>query len=417
MNYSDAPAGFQPLDTFSDAPPGFKVFRPESKSVGGFLDNAGTDAADVASKTYQAVTENPKEAASATADYLLNPVTYLKSVGDSVSNLWEGGLDRAYKQPVKTFLDATNVLPPVPIGAVKGVTAVAKGLPKKNVTPRAAVRDGAELIKTGGERRIDAKKSDAAIPVETLRRGLFDFHGRMADQALRINPKLHPKAAAAMQDVLKYVNGPKVDPMLSRMPGYKASQPPKATLQALHEARQLAQEAADDVHPGTRRPTADAKIGVELIRTIDDMIKSEPEFEPFIRGTNELARGLRDREISDALDMAMQTATWQRGDKATAIRNAMRPLYKKYRHRWPKEDLDVLRQAQHFGLFIDTLAGFANKGPGAQTFARGAELAVGLPPFAMWPMAKVAKEARNRRVEGLVDKLREKIRAGGPVGK
>lgn len=97
---------------------------------GGFLDNMGRDASEVASAAVNAWTQDPRGAAAETADYLLNPITYLKSVKESVGNLWEGGTDRAYEKPVTTLLDAVNVLPPTANIAVKAANVPGKAIAK-----------------------------------------------------------------------------------------------------------------------------------------------------------------------------------------------------------------------------------------------------------------------------------------------
>jgi hypothetical protein len=117
--------------------------EPEERSWGGWLDNVGTDAGSVASNFATAVSEDPKGVAAGTADYLLNPITYLKSVKDSLGNLGVSGegfdkkkaAERIYNEPVQAFLDASSVMPPTGINplAVAGKAASKVGAPAAKV--------------------------------------------------------------------------------------------------------------------------------------------------------------------------------------------------------------------------------------------------------------------------------------------
>lgn len=415
MNYTDLPQGFaavNPRGAFSDLPDGFSV-EQEEEPKGMTWGEAWESAKKVA----------PHDALDTAKGYLmgLTPIPAFERFNRIITDP-KGESDRTRKHYSDFFTEEglKEKLATAPISTLAETLGYAipggrtKVAPKSTAMPKASVRDGAELLKTGGARRTEAKKSDYAVPPEDVRATLSDLHGRLSEKAISIHPKLHPKSTAAFNEFVGLIRAKPADPM-SGITHTSAPKPTPATLQKLHEIRMMAQEAADDVHPGTRRPTQDAMLGIELKKTIDDVIKMHPEGAEFARGTNEIARGLRDREIADAIDSAMQTATWNRGDHATAVRNAVRPLYKKYRHIWPKEDLAILKKLQKFGLVTDTMAGFASKGPGAMTFSRIAETSIGLLPFSLYPAASAAKHIRNKRIEGLVNQLREQIRAGGPV--
>lgn len=429
MNYSDLPQGFAAINSFSDLPDGFSVEEGVSEAEANRT--LTTDEQAKAAQGKRTWGEAFSEGISDTQNAIdtgkaflwgLTPVPAFQRFNRIVSDP-KGESDRTRKHYADFFNEeglkekvATNFYgTAAEVSGMAPPMRAARATPKGPIPmPRASVREGPELLKTGGSRRNEAKKSDYAVPPEEVRSTLGGFHDRLAEKAMRIDKNLHPKSAAAFSEFVGLIRGKPADPM-SGITHTAATPPEPATLQRLHEIRQRAQEAADDVHPGTRRPTADAAIGMELKKTIDEVIAKHPEGVEFARGTNEIARGLRDREIADAIDSAMQTATWNRGDHATAIRNALRPLYKKYRHIWPKEDLAILKKAQKFGFLTDTMAGFASKGPGAMTFSRIAETSMLLPPFTLYPVAAAAKHVRNKRIEKLVNQLREQIRAGGPV--
>jgi hypothetical protein len=321
----------------------------------------------------------------------------IKAIGEHYGNYLseEGIKENIATRPVGTALDATMLL-----GGPKAVRGASKA-PHEMPMPRGSVREQGELLSTGGKRMNEAKKSDVALPVEDILPSFSGFHARLGEKGIRINKKLHPKTYDAFQEFTNFV----------RPKGMETS-PRPATMLDLHEVKQLAANAAKDVHPGTRKPTPDAMLATELINTIDEVIAKHPEGETFARGSNEYARGMKSQSIMQLLDDAKNTTQWDRGDHAGAIRNKINSFLKSRQARYlTKADIRELKKIKRFG-FTEAIGGQGSFSPMAMLIGRTLEGTFGIPFGSLYIVGKMARDTINTNKPKRLENMAARIRAG-----
>lgn len=336
------------------------------------------------------------------AKTLYNTAVDPQSAADTLKNIYdhyagyfseEGLKNKVANEPAQTLVDVASIALPI-----KGAKAAPHApLPK----PGAFAREGAELISTGGKRMNEAKKSEVALPVEDVVPSFSGFHARLGEKGIRINKKLHPKTYDAFQEFTNFVR-----------PKGMESAPRPATMLDLHEVRQLAANAAKDVHPGTRSPTPDAMLANELLTTIDEVIAKHPEGETFSKGSNELARGKKSESILRLIEDAKNTTQWDRGDHAGAIRNKINSFLKGPQARFlSKKDVIELKKIKRFG-FTEALGGQGSLSPMALAIGRAVEMSTGLPIGSLIVAGRFARDFINTKKPQQLEGMAARIRAG-----
>jgi hypothetical protein len=284
---------------------------------------------------------------------------------------------------------------------------------RPDTMPKASIRDQAELLSTGGARMNEAKLAEGSVPSEGLRASMSDLNARMQEAAIRPNTKLHPQASQVYGRMLDLVRAPKGDPMMSKMPGY---QPPKlkdATMQELHELRQMAQDVqTNGWNRDLRQATAEGKLGAMMVKTVDDMISKHPAAEQFMVGKGEYARGMKSKSVESLITKASNTTQWDRGDHAGAIRNVVNTFLKSRDARYlSPADIKELRRIKRYG-FMDALAGQGSLSPMALTIGRAVEAMTGLPPTSLFFAGKFARDHINTQRPKMLENMAARIRAG-----
>lgn len=267
--------------------------------------------------------------------------------------------------------------------------------------PRASIREEGELYKTGGERMNTAKRSEVPVHVDEVLKGLSGFHARLKEKGIRVSPKLHPKTNEALKEFSYFM---RAKPM--------KQDPEPATMLALHEVRQLAANAAEEIHPKSGRPTPDAMLANELLDTIDEVMANHPEWENFARGKNEISRSLKSQSIMRIGKKARNSTQWDRGDQAGAIRNAVNSFLKSPEARFlTKEDIAELNRIKKYGL-TEMVGGQGSLSPMALLIGRGLETMTGLPYGSLYVAGGIARQAANAKKSNMLERMSERIRAG-----
>jgi hypothetical protein len=394
------------------------MFGPEKKSIGGAISNAGQDVKDIASETYKSVTENPREVAAGTADYLLNPITYLNSVKDSVSNLWEGGTDRAYEHPVRSALDVANVLPPVPLGIAKaGMTAVSKGshaLPEAGAMPRAAVREGKELVGTGGLRMKIAKLDPAKVDAQAIAGPMQKFRDALKTDAIELGPDI-PATLMNRISRLDSAYTPNKRPSMSGITKVEAPEKPPVSLGELHKHSQKLNEFINSTGKTEGKINENGKIAIMLRKSVDEMIDTHPESPSFKTGRNEVHRGKMSESFDEIHRNASLTSQWRNGNEVAALQNAAAGFLKAKKNKYAFTP-EVRRKLERFSRDKKgrLLSAFGSKTVSGQAAGRLVESAFGVPGL-LWGPGIMAREARKNRMMDEWQRISEEIRAGGPV--
>jgi hypothetical protein len=410
MNYSDAPPGFQPITEFTDAPPGFKPvdsipFSPELA-----LKNAPKSAFETAKRV----------AADILPGQHVQTGFALAQPG-GLSNAWEGLKERfggvenikrtAEKDPFGLGYDVGGLF-------TGGKTAIAKK--PSTAMPRGVVRSGEELLESGGARMNEAKLNPAKVAPTDIAAPMQKFRDKLRTEAAidlntaELKPELKNRIAR-----LEAVNAPpKRDytaPMTKEKPAAKAP----VSLAELHGHSKGLNTFINSTGKTEGRINEQGFVALELKNAVDEMIDAHPESSAFKIGKHEYHRGAMDRSMADIEKDAMSRSMWKSGNEAGAWSAAISAFLKKRSNRYAltpevRRKLDKLSRdnggsiAGQFSL---------NNSFGGNVFARGIELAAGLPPGTGAFIGNQARSTRNARFAKTFNELREEIRAGGPVGK
>lgn len=278
------------------------------------------------------------------------------------------------------------------------ISSVPRAAPvKATPMPRASVRSEAELRATGGARMGEAKQSASVVESPVLESSVAKFRDDLNSAALEIDPDLHPTAAKVMRKMDEAVANP-------------------MSLADLHRLRMKVQTVIENGVKPNGSANQEGLIGQKMKAAVDEMIAAHPEGATFKQGSSEYARAEQSSIITEALEKAKNTAQWQRGDHAGAIRNAVKPLLnnKRYKKTWTPEVRKALAKVRRFGT-LEALGGLGSTGYAGFTLGRVAEAVVGLPPGVMFPFGYAARQSANANKARALEGVAEMIRAGGPV--
>lgn len=318
------------------------------------------------------------------------------ALGDSASTIYQklGGSEAWGNRLGRDVRDLIGSVGPLGVefaGAPSVPRTIAQ--PKPTPMPRQSVRTSAELKSTGGARMQEAKTTPSEmVPPEEIADTVAKFKAGLNEKALVIDPDLYSTQTVAVANRIEQA----------------ATRPQSLT--ELHTLRQL----ADDI---AAKPGTEGKIGMEMKTAIDDMIAKHPEGAKFAQGKSEYARAMKAQVVEDALKKASTTAQWNRGDKAGAIRNAVKPLLnnKGSKRLWTPEEEKALRQLSRF-TGGEMLGAFGSQGYMGLVIGRLLEtMLFGSPNMALFAAGAPFRAAANARRVSRMEGIAERIRAGGPV--
>lgn len=363
--------------------------------------------ADTIGNAYDTVTDPSKlgSAVAGVAKAGAHAVANPKETVNRIGNYY-------YENPDAAFTDAAFALFPGRQLAAKGFETVAKKAPSTAV-PRAAVRDEGELLKTGGARIEAAKRDPSKVEADALIAPLQEFKDATKTIVIE-NPKTN-NIVKRLQNAYKPRKPDPMSPMTGKQPKPRAP----ITLTELHGH----QQRLDDVinGPGKSqdgRINSEGMAAIKLKEAIGKMIDEHPESGSFKIGKHEYHRGKMSQAMSDIEQRARQRAQWRNGDEAGALLNELNTYTRARKNRYAFSP-DVRRKLGKLGGDRKgaLIGGFGSTNLGGFTFARGAEVAMGLYPGTLGLLGYPARQARNKRVLDEFRAIQEEIRAGGPVGR
>jgi hypothetical protein len=309
------------------------------------------------------------------------------------------------------------------LGFAGGVTLASKfgGLKQTPITqskgmPRASVRDESELLSTGGARIKEAKKSEAAVPLEDVQAPMQRFRERLNEEALEIDPEYTNKKLA---NVIKRLDTayapPRADPM-SRLTKTTPAAKPPMSLKELHAHQRRLDDVVSESKSADGRISTDGFIAIELKKSVGEMIDAHPESSSFKIGKHEYHRGKMSQSMSDLKKRAEGRVQWRNGDEAGALQAEVQNFLRSKKNRYAltpevRRKLDRLSR-DNTGKVIGAFS--PQSSFGGNVFARGIETAIGFPGALAVP-GHFARQGRNARLISEFEKLMEEIRAGGSV--
>jgi hypothetical protein len=309
------------------------------------------------------------------------------------------------------------------LGFAGGVTLASKfgGLKQTPITqskgmPRASVRDESELLSTGGARIKEAKKSEAAVPLEDVQAPMQRFRERLNEEALEIDPEYTNKKLA---NVIKRLDTayapPRADPM-SRLTKTTPAAKPPMSLKELHAHQRRLDDVVSESKSADGRISTDGFIAIELKKSVGEMIDAHPESSSFKIGKHEYHRGKMSQSMSDIKKRAEGRVQWRNGDEAGALQAEVQNFLRSKKNRYAltpevRRKLDKLSR-DNTGKVIGAFS--PQSSFGGNVFARGIETAIGFPGALAVP-GHFARQGRNARLISEFEKLMEEIRAGGSV--
>jgi hypothetical protein len=338
-----------------------------------------------------------------------------------LSNAWEGLKERfggvenikrtAEEDPVGLAYDATGL-----IGGGKGLS-VAKAAP--SAMPRNVVREGAELLSTGGKRMTEAKLNPATVAANDIAAPMQKFRDKLkTEAAIDLNTA---DLAPALKNRITRIEGAyapaKRDPMAS-LTGTKPATKSPITLAELHGHSKGLDTFINSTGKTEGRINEQGFIALELKNTVDEMIGLHPESGTFKVGKHEYHRGAMNRDLEQIRTEASRTRTSRNGNEVDALQDAVgRFLNKKSnRHKFSPAIRAKLEKFMHDKKGRLT-SKFAPNTLGGQTFARGFEAAIGIWPGTLQAPAHMIKQARAARLMKEFEDIMAEVRAGEPVGK
>lgn len=276
--------------------------------------------------------------------------------------------------------------------------------------PRTAVREGDELLKTGGARIEEAKQNPAKVGVDYVKGPLQEFRDATATTVIT-DPTVKNIAKR-----LEKAYTPKKPDAMSKITKVQPPERPPLTLTELHGH----QQRLDDVMNGPGK-NPDGRFNEQgraaklLKQSITKIIDEHPESSTFKIGKNEYHRGKMNQAMADLAERAKARRQWANGDEAGAIQAEIDLFLKNKRNKYAltpevRRKLTMLSKDTKGKL----VGAFGAKNIGGFTFARAAEAAVGMPGIMALP-GHFARQERNARIMKEFEDLMAEIRAGGPV--
>lgn len=360
--------------------------------------------ADTISNVYNTVTDPSKlgevavSAIGAGANAIAHPIDTAQRIGNYY-----------YENPDSAVTDLAFAAFPGRQVVEKGASFLAKK--PSSAMPRASVREGPELLKTGGIRMEGAKRNPSKVDKDALIAPLEEFREStkttvitspvVSNIARRLETAHTPNPPGAMDRITRVGPKPKPDLTLTELHGHT-------------------QRLDDFIGKGGKgqdgRINSQGRAAIELKKAIRKMIDNHPDGGDFKIGAGEVHRGKMDQTMGDLLKNAQKRRQWVNGDEAGALAAEVGQFLKNKKNRYAftpeiRRKLEKLSSDKKGRL----VGAFGATNVGGFTFARIAETALGLPPGTGMIAGVPARNARNARLVSEFKKIQEEIRAGGPV--
>jgi hypothetical protein len=292
--------------------------------------------------------------------------------------------------------------------------AVGKAIPERppsSAMPRSAVRDEAELLKTGGARMEEAKLDPSKVDADAIAGPLAEF--REATKTVGLETPM----VKAIAKKLEVAYTPRKPGAMSPITKVEPNPRPPVSLTDLHGYQQALDKFINGAGKTEGRVNTQGYEAIALKKAIDKIIDGHPKSDKFKIGKHEYSRGAMSRSMGEILKDAQGRKQWRNGDEAGALGNAIQNFLRKRSNRYAltpdaRRKLDILsrdnggRLAGAFSL---------NQSFGGNTFARGLELMAGLPPGTGALVGNSARQSRNARLVKEFEQIQEELRAGGPI--
>lgn len=306
--------------------------------------------------------------------------------------------------------------------AFPGRQAVEKGAsylkrPPSNAMPRASVRDGDELVKTGGLRMKIAKLDPAKVDPSDIAAPMQRFRERMAGDAIELNSQFVAPELMRRIGRLEGAFTPTPRGAMYNITKKEPAAKPPVSLGELHKHKQGLNKFIDSAGKTEGKINEQGHIALALKDSVDEMIRAHPESPEFFRGTNEVRRGKMSEFLDEIEERARGRPQWKNGDEAGALQNELSQTFRgrhKNRHKVTPEAYKKLKRLSNDnkGRLIGA---FGATNIGGFTFGRAAEVAMGLYPGTMAVAGVPVRAARNKRFMEEFKRIQEELRAGGPV--
>jgi hypothetical protein len=288
----------------------------------------------------------------------------------------------------------------------------------KTAMPRGSVREGDELLKTGGARMNEAKLNPAKVDAADISAPMQKFREKLrTEAAIELDPQFVPAALMNRINRIESAYKPTQPGAMSKITKVNPSGKPPISLSELHGHRKSLDTFVNSTGKTEGRLNEQGYIALELKKAVDEIIDIHPESGKFKIGTHEYHRGAMNRDLEEMLQKAQDRRQWKNGDEAGALSAEISRFLgnKKNRYKFTPQARQQLRRLSQ-DKQGQIVGGFStNSSFGGNVFARAVETAVGLPPFAGALIGNPIRQSRNARIIDEFKRIQEQIRAGGPV--
>jgi hypothetical protein len=360
--------------------------------------------ADTLSNAYDTVTDSRKlasaagSAVKAGAHAVRHPIDTAQKIGDYY-----------YENPDAAVTDAAFAAFPVKYGAkaLGGVTK--REAASSTAMPRAAVREGEELLSTGGKRMEEAKLNPSRVDADAIAGPLAEF--REATKTVGLES---PLVKAIAKKLEKAYTPRKRSPEYG-MTGVEPKPRPPVKLNDLHGYEQALNKFINGAGKTEGRINSQGYEAIELKNAIDKMINDHPESGTFKIGKHEYHRGKMAQTFDQIYKDASLTSQWRNGNEILALQNATAQFLKARKNRYAFTP-QIRAQMERFSRDNKgrLLSAFGSKTVSGNAAGRLVESAFGVPGALVLP-GLAARESRTKRLMEAWKRIGEEIRAGGPV--
>jgi hypothetical protein len=320
----------------------------------------------------------------------------------------EGLKEKLATNPVGTAVEVGGM------AALRPVRAAPKG---PTPMPRGSVREGPELLKTGGERMKAAKLNPTKIEAGELEGPMKAFREKMAEDAIDLDPQFISPELMRRVGRLEgaYKPNPR-NPEFGMTKVEPAAKPP-VTLKELHGHSKGLNRFINTTGKTEGGINEQGYIAIELKKTVDEMIDLHPESNTFKIGRNESHRGKMAQSFDQIYKDASLTSQWRNGNEILALQNATAQFLKNKKNRYAFTP-EIRSKMERFSRDKKgrLLSAFGSQTVSGSAAGRIVESAFGMPGL-LWGPGMMARKARTGRLMDEWKRIGEEIRAGGPVGR
>jgi hypothetical protein len=344
------------------------------------------------------IAKDPKAAASGTIEHF-KKYTSVPGVKQLIS-----------EDPFGTALEVGS--------AFAGVRMAPKAIRPNTAMPRGSVREGDELLKTGGARMTEAKLNPAKVDATDIAAPMQKFREKLrTEAAIELDPQFVTPALMNRINRIENAYKPNQPGAMANLTKVKPSSKPPISLSELHGHQKALDTFINSTGKTEGRINEQGYIALGLKDAIKEIVDLHPESGSFKIGKHEYHRGAMDRDLEELFQKAQNRRQWKNGDEAGAL-SAEISLFlgnKKNRYKFTPEARQQLKRLSQ-DKQGQIIGGFStNSSFGGNVFARALETAAGLPPFTGALIGNPIRQSRNARIIDEFKRIQEQIRAGGPV--